>query len=278
MLTDGDVCQADGIRLRVARVRGTGYIASPEAQRDKLEVGDVGEHGERGGLRWLPGLDVGRDHPLRRAVVQGDQRQGAGVVPELLHVVLHGPRHDAAHIPSPGPQRRDHAAPVDEPAAPARHLVGEGGVRRDEEGRHGPPDGRAGDPRRRRDAVADVGAQLLPHPLECPEGEHEAVGEGGGHRADVVGEDQAAEEVAVEGLGEVRAEEHLAGAAALRLGVPHVGLEVPVTVHVGGRRRRREPALGLELPAGVNELQRLSVFHGESPASPLNNIEANFNT
>jgi hypothetical protein len=72
--------------------------------------------------------------------------------------------------------------------------------------------------------------KLLPQPLDCLEGEHEAVGEGGGHRADVIGEEQAAEEVAVEGLGEVRAEEHLVGAAALRLDVPHVGVEILVAV------------------------------------------------
>jgi hypothetical protein len=36
--------------------------------------------------------------------------------------------------------------------------------------------------------------------------------------------------VAVEGLGEVRAEEHLVGAAALRLDVPHVGVEILVAV------------------------------------------------
>jgi len=123
----------------------------------------------------------------------------------------------------------------------------------------------ARDPRRRRGAAADVGAQLLRHPLERLEGEHDAVGEGGGHRADLAGEEQAAEEVAVERLREIRGEEHLLWAAGIKLHVTRVGDEILVTVQVGGGRGRREATLGRELPARVIELQRLAVLDGESP-------------
>jgi hypothetical protein len=71
--------------------------------------------------------------------------------------------------------------------------------------------------------------------------------------------------VAVERLREVRGEEHLLGAAGIRLHVTHGGDKVLVTVQVGGGRGRREAALGRELPAGVDELQRLAVLDGESP-------------
>nr|TKW12143.1 hypothetical protein SEVIR_5G017400v2 [Setaria viridis] len=93
----------------------------------------------------------------------------------------------------------------------------------------------------------------------------------GSFTADLAGEEQAAEEVAVERFREVWAEEHLLGAAGIGLDVAHVGLEILVTVEVGGDRGRREAALGRGVPAGVNELQRLAVLHGESPVQRSDN-------
>uniref|UniRef100_A0A0A9DEK8 Uncharacterized protein n=1 Tax=Arundo donax TaxID=35708 RepID=A0A0A9DEK8_ARUDO len=46
VLADGDLRQANGLRLRVARVGSGSAVAGLE--RDELEVGDVWEHGERG--------------------------------------------------------------------------------------------------------------------------------------------------------------------------------------------------------------------------------------
>ena len=264
VLADGDFREADWLRLGEGGVGGGGGAVAG-LERDELEVADVGEHGEGGGLRRRLWLDVGADPALGGAVLGGDEGQPAGVVAELLDVVLHGPRHDAVHVPGVGEERRDDAVPVAERGAPARHLVGERGVGRGEERRDGLPDGGCGDPRRGQRAGADVGAELLPDALEGLEGEDDAVREGGGDDADLVGEEQAAEEVAVERLREIRGEEHLLWAAGIKLHVTRVGDEILVTVQVGGGRGRREATLGRELPARVIELQRLAVLDGESP-------------
>jgi hypothetical protein len=73
--------------------------------------------------------------------------------------------------------------------------------------------------------------------------------------------------VAVERLREVRGgEDHLVGAAARQLDVAHRGLVLLVAVKVGGGRGRRQATLGGELPAAVDELQRLAAaLDGERP-------------
>jgi hypothetical protein len=113
---------------------------------------------------------------------------------------------------------------------------------------------------------ADVVAQLLPRPLQRLEREHEVVAEHGEHGPDLAGEEQAAEEVAVERLREVRGEDHLVGAAARQLDAAHRGLVPLVAVQVRGGRGHRQAALGGEVPAAVDELQRLAAaLDGERP-------------
>jgi len=82
-----------------------------------------------------------------------------------------------------------------------------------------------------------------------------------GHDADLVGVQQ----VAVERVREVGAEDDRLRAAHLRLDGDHGGHELLAPVHVGGGRRGCQPARGGELPAAVDELQRLAVLHGERP-------------
>lgn len=92
--------------------------------------------------------------------------------------------------------------------------------------------------------------------LECAEGVDDAVGECGGDELDVVAEDEAGEEVAVQGLVVVASEDDLVGAAARPLRRPQRLLEVRVPEEMSGGRPCVETTARLVLLAAVDELQR----------------------
>lgn len=126
-------------------------------------------------------------------------------------------------------------------------------------------DGRDGDPTGE-DPSSDVATELLPDQLKCPESMDDAVGECGGHELYFVPEEEPTEEVAVEGLVEVRAKYDLIGAAALRLDRLHCALVLRALEQVRRGCASIQTALGLELLAAVHELQCLPTLDRVLPA------------
>ena len=119
-------------------------------------------------------------------------------MPQLPEVGLHRPGHDGVQVLGVGPEGWDEPVPGPAHQSLAGLLDPLGQTRaRTQHPEHSFPGPGGLNPPWAQGAVPDVRAQVCPEVLEGREGLDEAVGESGGYELDLVGEEEAEEEMAV---------------------------------------------------------------------------------